>query len=729
MDVLLIDTSLIYSYLVSSSYSKDTETLGLDDIGFNALQRKSANLSLQQPLQLRVFTPGGPETASEITLSVDLLKKGQVGGKGITLDSDAMGEEFKRVFADQVLSVDQILAFDFDGGKYDIVVESVERPAVASAESSSSQQRGQVKSMVQLNFVKRKDSKTPLLFTVGPASNATNTNLFRGNFDFETVGIGGLGKEFEQIFRRAFASRIFPGLIKEIGMNHVRGILLFGPPGCGKTLIARQIGKILNAKEPKIVNGPEILDKFVGGSEEKIRALFEDADRDQKELGDASMLHVIIFDEMDAIMRTRGTTGDSTGVQDSIVNQLLSKIDGVDSLNNVLIIGMTNRKDMIDEAILRPGRLELHVEIGLPDEAGRLQIIKIHTEKMRLNNRISPEAVEKLPELAELTKNFTGAEIEGLVRNASSFAFARNINMNDLKSADSSKIRVEWPDFVQAAAEIVPAFGNKDQTELTTLFRNGLQSYGDAFDSIWSTLLKLVNQSRISAKTPLMTILLEGPTGSGKTAIAAKLACESDFPLIRMLSADSMIGYSEGRKCGEIQRAFLDAYKSELSIIFIDDIERILEYTPSGPRFSNIVLQTLIVYLKKVPPHPERRLMIVATTAIANLLEDLQLTQVCSPPRFLKIYLFGTTDILNQFSFFQSFHVQIHVSQLQHPAEIAAVLRVNSDLSAEEINNIAASISQPIGIKKLLLVLEMVVSSGDPITADTFLEYLNTVGY
>lgn len=122
----------------------------------------------------------------------------------------------------------------------------------------------------------------------------------------------------------------------------------------------------LNSREPKIVNGPEVLDKYVGGSEEKIRELFAEAEVEEKEAGDESMLHIIIFDELDAIMKKRGTTGDSTGVNDSVVNQLLSKMDGVDSLNNILIIGMTNRKDMIDEAILRPGRLEVHVEIGLP---------------------------------------------------------------------------------------------------------------------------------------------------------------------------------------------------------------------------------------------------------------------------------------------------------------------------------------------------------------------------
>jgi vesicle-fusing ATPase len=201
--------------------------------------------------------------------------------------------------------------------------------------------------------------------------------------------------------------------VEQLGIHHVRGMLLYGPPGCGKTLIARQIGKVLNAREPKIVNGPEILDKFVGGSEQKIRDLFEDAEKEQKAEGANSMLHIIIFDEFDAICKSRGSTSDSTGVSDSIVNQLLSKIDGVDSINNVLIIGMTNRKDMIDDAILRPGRLEVHVEIGLPDEAGRLQILNIHTNSMRnaKPKRITDDAESRIAEIAARTKNFSGAEL------------------------------------------------------------------------------------------------------------------------------------------------------------------------------------------------------------------------------------------------------------------------------------------------------------------------------
>ena len=136
------------------------------------------------------------------------------------------------------------------------------------------------------------------------------------------------------------------------------------------------------------------------------------------------MLHTIIFDEMDAICKSRGSVRDGTGVSDSIVNQLLEDRRRR-PLNNILVIGMTNRKDMIDEAILRPGRLELHVEIGLPDEKGRLQILDIKTASMRKAGRLQRDAVDALPELAGRTKNFSGAELEGLVKSAASYALRR----------------------------------------------------------------------------------------------------------------------------------------------------------------------------------------------------------------------------------------------------------------------------------------------------------------
>eukprot|EP01083_Nonionella_stella_P204290 744839_1 len=133
---------------------------------------------------------------------------------------------------------------------------------------------------------------------------------FGRQFDAESMGIGGLDEQFGTIFRRAFSSRLFPSdIVKQLGIKHVKGMLLYGPPGTGKTLIARNIGSMLTENEPKVINGPEILNKYVGQSEENIRKLFEDAIIEQKEKGDDSSLHIIIFDEIDAICKKRGGTG------------------------------------------------------------------------------------------------------------------------------------------------------------------------------------------------------------------------------------------------------------------------------------------------------------------------------------------------------------------------------------------------------------------------------------
>lgn len=242
--------------------------------------------------------------------------------------------------------------------------------------------------------------------------------------------MGGLDKEIQDIFRRAFSSRRIPTHVLDMyGIKHVKGLLLYGPPGTGKTLIARQLAKFLNAKEPKIVNGPELFDKFVGETEANVRKLFDDARKDWDKLGDESPMHIIIFDEFDAIAKQRGSTSGSTGVNDSIVNQLLSIIDGVQEMDNFLVIGMTNRLDLIDKAVLRPGRFEVHIEVGLPDLHGRVQILNIHTKVMRKNKLLGKDV--DLDQFAAMMKNYTGAEIEAVVKSANSFALNRHHNLMD----------------------------------------------------------------------------------------------------------------------------------------------------------------------------------------------------------------------------------------------------------------------------------------------------------
>merc|ERR1712012_690770 len=195
-----------------------------------------------------------------------------------------------------------------------------------------------------------------------------------------------------------------------------------------------------------------ILDKYVGESEANIRRLFEEAEEEEKRLGPNSGLHIIIFDEIDAICKARGSSGgESSGVNDTVVNQLLSKIDGVDQLNNILVIGMTNRRDVMDDALLRPGRLEVQIEIGLPKEGGRVQILNIHTRKMKANGKLNSDV--DLAELAKLTKNFSGAEIEGLVRAAQSCALNRLVKASSKVEIDpdaAEKLMVSRSDFMHA---------------------------------------------------------------------------------------------------------------------------------------------------------------------------------------------------------------------------------------------------------------------------------------
>ncbi|CAN6346147.1 unnamed protein product [Urochloa humidicola] len=288
---------------------------------------------------------------------------------------------------------------------------------------------------------------------------------------------------------------------------------------------------------------------------------------------------------------------------------------------------MTNRKDLLDEALLRPGRLEVHIEINLPDENGRLQILQIHTNKMKENSFLSPDI--NLHELAARTKNYSGAELEGVVKSAVSFALNRQITMDDLtKPLDEESIKVTMDDFVNALHEITPAFGaSTDNLERCRL--RGIVDCGKAHKHIYQRAMLLVEQVKVSKGSPLVTCLLEGPAGSGKSAMAASVGIDSDFAYVKIISAETMIGFSESSKCAQICKVFEDAYKSQFSIIILDDIERLLEYVAIGPRFSNLISQTLLVLLKRVPPKG-KNLLVIGTTSEVGFLESVGMCDVFS---------------------------------------------------------------------------------------------------
>lgn len=336
-------------------------------------------------------------------------------------------------------------------------------------------------------------------------------------------------------------------------------------------------------------------------------------------------MHIIIFDEIDAICKSRGSVSGNSGVHDTVVNQLLAKIDGVEQLNNILVIGMTNRRDMIDEALMRPGRLEVQMEIGLPNEAGRVQILNIHTKRMREFKKIDPDVDPK--ELAAKTKNFSGAELEGLVRAAQSTAMNRLIKASSKVEVDPEameKLLVNRNDFLHALEnDIKPAFGTAGEA-LDNFLARGIINWGSPVSHILEDGALYTEQVRASETSGLVSILLEGPPNSGKTALASKLAKLSDFPFVKVCSPEDMIAYTESAKCVHIRKVFDDAYRSTLSCVLVDNIERLLDYGSIGPRYSNLTLQALLVLLKKQPPKG-RKLLILCTTSRRQVLEDMEM--------------------------------------------------------------------------------------------------------
>ena len=515
----------------------------------------------------------------------------------LSIHEDEFIDEFKTKFKDYYISNNLTFIFKFNDILFTLTLNTDKQML------SSSYCKGFLDDDTKIDLI------TNEVFLNFISKEILKRDFFRKDFNFEEIGIGGLNEQLAEIMRLGLTTRtVDPRIIEKLGIIHNKGILLYGPPGTGKTLIARNIGKKLTPLEPKIINGPEILNKFVGQSEENLRNIFQDAKIDQQQNGINSYLHVIIFDEFDAICKARGRSGVQSGVNDTLVNQLLSVIQGVDELHNIFIIAMTNRKDLIDEAVLRPGRIGIHIEIKLPDEEGRKQIFNIHTLKMRTNQMVSKDI--DIDKLAFLTTNFSGAEIAEVVNNAASIALYENMQIkNDLKEED---IIVKMEHFLTSVNRIDPAFGDTSK-EIYKLLPKKIKEI-----PLYEELDKLIIENK-----KLCRILIYGENGKGKTITAIRTAFRSNVIFKKIIMAINVVTMEDHTRSEYFINMIKDSYLSENSLIVLDDVEILINYANlnNNISFSNKLYQTFLTMMKTIP---NNRTTILVTCSDENLVKIIE---------------------------------------------------------------------------------------------------------
>ncbi len=354
-----------------------------------------------------------------------------------------------------------------------------------------------------------------------------------------------------------------PELFDRLGIDAPKGVLLHGPPGTGKTMLAKAVANESDAYFISI-NGPEIMSKYYGESEKAIRDIFDEAEKNAPA--------IIFLDEIDSIAPKRAeVTGE---VERRVVAQLLSLMDGLKSRKNVIVIGATNRPEALDLALRRPGRFDREIELLVPDTEGRLEIFQIHTRGMPLTENVN------LKDLAQITYGFVGADVAALCREAAMSALRRILPKINLKEPQIPKeildsLQVTRADFEDATKEVQPSAIREILIEIPNVSWDdvgGLEDIKCLLKEAVEWPLKNPESYRdIGVETP-KGVLLYGPPGTGKTLLAKAIAHESDANFITAKGSDLLSKwYGESEK--KIAEVFMRARQVAPSIVFLDELD------------------------------------------------------------------------------------------------------------------------------------------------------------
>ena len=416
--------------------------------------------------------------------------------------------------------------------------------------------------------------------------------------------IGGLDEELELVRETIELPLSEPGVFTRLGIDPPKGVLLHGPPGTGKTLIARAVANEVDATFIT-VDGPEIMSKYKGESEERLRDVFERAGEEAPA--------IIFFDEIDSIAGKRDDGGD---VENRVVGQLLSLMDGLDARGDVIVIGATNRVDTLDPALRRGGRFDREIEIGVPGEAGRRQILDVHTRRMPLADDVD------LDRIASRTHGFVGADIEGLTQEAAMTAL-RRARESDARALDD--VSVGKADFETAHASVEPSAMREYVAEQpTTDFADvgGLSEAKEKLERAVTWPLTYGPLFEAADADPPTGVLLHGPPGTGKTLLARAIAGESGVNFIQVAGPELLDRYvGESEKA--VRELFDRARQAAPAIVFFDEIDAIAaDRDGAGGDGSGVgerVVSQLLTELDRASDNPN--LVVLAATNRRNALD------------------------------------------------------------------------------------------------------------
>ncbi|MDD5111848.1 MAG: CDC48 family AAA ATPase [Candidatus Altiarchaeota archaeon] len=442
--------------------------------------------------------------------------------------------------------------------------------------------------------------------------------------------VGGLKDEVSKIREMIELPMKHPELFEKVGIQPPKGVLLYGPPGTGKTLLAKAVASETNAYFIPI-NGPEIMDKFYGESERKLREIFDEAQQNAPA--------IIFIDELDSIAPKREETKGE--VERRVVAQLLALMDGLVARGDVVVIAATNREDALDPALRRPGRFDREVEIGVPDRAGRKEILQIHTRGMPMADDVD------LDEIANTTYGFVGADLSALAREAAMSTLRGILPQIDLEKSEIpgevlEKLEVTKKDFQEALKSVEPSALREVLVEIPNVRWTdigGLKKVKqELMEAVEWPLKKPEAFKRVGIRPP-KAILLYGPPGCGKTLLAKAVANESQANFIA-IKGPELLSKWVGESEKGLREIFKKARQTAPTIILFDEIDSIAPRRgmDSGSHVTETVVNQLLTELDGI--EPLENVVVLGSTNRPDILDP----SILRPGRFDRLVLVPAPD-------------------------------------------------------------------------------------